>query len=118
MKINYVKSKNIQNFEHLINSLETQKIKEWLNEDDELRALLLSQEKNSQAQQQSNWSPSYFPSNEYIKFILNNTAWIELDGRKYASNKIIKYGKLKNKIDGFYGISEQELIKYLGVDIA
>lgn len=117
MNINYLTSKNIQNFNILIETLNTQEIKEWLSNDEKLRTLLFSQERCSHAQQQSNWSPSCFPSNAYIKFILNNTPWIELEGEKYAPNKIIKYGKLKNKIPGFYGISEQELIKYIGTDI-
>ncbi|WP_443738883.1 hypothetical protein [Treponema sp.] len=117
MNINYLTSKNIQNFNILIKTLSTQEIKEWLNNDEKIRALLFSQECDSHAKQQSNWNPSYFPSSAYIKYILNNTPWIELEGKKYAPNKIIKYGKLKNKIPGFYGISEQELIKYLGTDI-
>lgn len=116
--VNYITSFKIENFEKLISVLSTEEIKEWFSKDNVLKNFLLSEECNSKAYQQSNWSPDYFPSNAYLKYILNNTPWIEFDGKKYPPCKIIKNAKIKNKINGFYGISENELRQYLGDDIA
>lgn len=117
ININYLHSKSIENFAELIKSLDTKDIVDWLDKDEKLRNLLTSQETSSYAQQQSNWSPWYFYSNAYIKFILNTVPWIEFNGKKYSPNHIIKYEKLKDKVIGYYGISEQNLTKYLGKDI-
>lgn len=117
ISINYLFSKTIDNLEKLISSLETKEITDWIIKDENFRNLIISQEANSYAKQQSNWSPWYFQSNAYIKYILNTTAWIELNGTKYPPCRIIKYEKLKDKINGYYGISEQELINFLGKDV-
>ena len=116
--INYLKTMSINNFKELLRSLSTAEIIDWLSSDNDLRNLLFSQERESTANQQSNWTPTYFYSNEYIKYILNTTPWIEISEKKYPPCKIIKYEKLKDRIDGYYGISEAELSKCLGKDIA
>lgn len=117
ININYLHSKTIENFAELIKSLDTKNIVEWLYKDEKLRNLLTSQEAGSYAQQQSNWSPWHFASNAYIKFILNTIPWIELNGKRYSPSHIIKYERLKDKVVNYYGISEQNLTKYLGKDI-
>lgn|GEM_PF-2586781 len=117
--IKYLNSKTIDNFEELIRSLDTEEIKEWLCGDAKLKRLILDDEKDEECylNQNSRWYPIYFPANTYIKFVLNNTAWIKLKGKKYPPSKIIKYEKIGNKVEGYYGISEQALIKYLGKEI-
>lgn len=117
ININYLHSKTIENFIELIMTLDTKDIVDWLDKDEKLRNLLTSQENGSYAKQQANWSPWNFASNAYIKFILNTVPWIELNGKKYSPSHIIKYEKLKDKVAGYYGIYEQNLIKYLGKDI-
>ncbi len=117
MNINYLHSKTIENFAELITTLDTKEIVEWLHKDEKLRNLLTSQEVGSYAQQQSNRYPRYFASNAYIKFILNTTPWIELNGKRYSPSHIIKYEKLKDKVASYYGISEKDLTKQLGKDI-
>ena len=117
ININYLNSKTIDNIENLIQTLDTKEIKTWIANDEELKNLILSKEMSSDANQNSAWYPRYFLSNAYIKFILNTTPWIELGGKKYPPCNIIKSEKIKNNIDGYYGISERELIQYLGKDI-
>lgn len=117
ININYLYSKTIENFSELIKTLDTKDIVMWLDKDEKLRNLLTSQENGSYAQQQSNWSQLYFASNAYIKFILNTIPWIELNGKKYSPSHIIKYERLKDKVANYYGISEQNLTKYIGKDI-
>lgn len=117
IKINYLYSNTIDNFEILIKKLDTKEIVEWFSKDEKINNLIKSLEEKSYAQQQSNWYGKHFPSNAYIKFILNTTPWIELNGKRYAPCKIIKYEKIKDKIEGYFGISEQELTKHLGKDI-
>ena len=95
ININYLHSKSIENFTELIKTLDTKDIVDWLDKDEKLRNLLTSQENGSYAKQQANWSPLYFASNAYIKFILNTVPWIEFNGKKYSPNHIIKYEKLK-----------------------
>jgi len=112
-----VDSKTIKNFEMLISDLPTEEIVRWLTSDEKIKTLITSQEKRSSAYQQSNWAPKPFPSNAYIRYVLNNTPWIELDGQKYSPNQIVKYDKLGNLLPGFYGISEQKLASLLGQDI-
>lgn len=112
-----VDSKTIKNFEMLISDLPTEEIVRWLTSDEKIKTLITSQEKRSSAYQQSNWAPKPFPSNAYIRYVLNNTPWIELDGQKYSPNQIVKYDKLGNLLPGFYGISEQKLVSLLGKDI-
>ncbi|HFP8315757.1 TPA: hypothetical protein ACG8B3_002898, partial [Enterococcus faecium] len=76
--------------------------------------LLSSVKKESSASQQSNWSGLYFNSNEYVKYILNKTAWIKIDGEKYSPRQIVLYEKLQAHVPGLYGVSEQSLMELLG----
>lgn len=115
--MNHLESFTIENFETLIKELDTKDIVEWLLKDSDLRSLILSPDNNSCVKQQSNYTGTFFPSNAYLKFILNTTPWILLDNIKYPPCKIIKYDKLKNKISDYYGISEQELIGKLDKQI-
>ena len=117
IKLNYLYSQAPQNFENLIKNLDTKEIVEWLSKDEKLKNLITSQEHKSYAKQQSNWSETWFSSNAYVKYVLNNTPWIKFGEKKYPPCKIIKYDKIKQQVDGYYGVSEQELIKYLGKDI-
>lgn len=112
--INYLTSKYISNFEELINKLDTADIVNWINQDEELTDLLSSVKKESSASQQSNWSGLCFYSNEYVKYILNKTPWIEIDGEKYSPRQIVLYEKLQAHVPGLYGVSEQSLIELLG----
>ncbi|EAA0055574.1 DUF3883 domain-containing protein, partial [Listeria monocytogenes] len=112
--INYLTSKYISNFEELIDKLDTKDIVNWLNQDEELTDLLSSVKKESSASQQSNWSGLYFNSNEYVKYILNKTAWIKIDGEKYSPRQIVLYEKLQAHVPGLYGVSEQSLMELLG----
>ncbi|HFP8327375.1 TPA: hypothetical protein ACG8H3_002901, partial [Enterococcus faecium] len=111
---NYLTSKYISNFEELIDKLDTKDIVNWLNQDEELTDLLSSVKKESSASQQSNWSGLYFNSNEYVKYILNKTAWIKIDGEKYSPRQIVLYEKLQAHVPGLYGVSEQSLMELLG----
>lgn len=115
--INYLTTKRIENIEELISRLDTSEIVEWVRTDEELRELLYSNRKESNVKKQSNWNGVYFYSNEYIKYVLNTTPWIQLDDKKYAPEKIVKYKKLKGKIPGIYGISEQDLLELVGHDL-
>lgn len=115
--INYLTCKNIKNFKELIGKLDTKDIVNWLNQDEELKNLLSSEKKESSASQQSNWSGFYFYSNEYVKYILNKTPWIEIDGEKYSPRQIVLYENLKAHVPGLYGVSEQSLIELLGQHI-
>ena len=112
--INYLTSKYISNFEELIDKLDTKDIVNWLNQDEELTDLLSSVKKESSASQQSNWSGLYFNSNEYVKYILNKTAWIKIDGEKYSPRQIVLYEKLQAHVPELYGVSEQSLMELLG----
>ena len=115
--INYIHSKSIQNYNDLISSLTMHEIKEWIFKDNTLKSLLDSSEKESKAWQQQNWRPEYFPSNAYIKYVLNTTKWIEIDGKKYSPSEIVLYEELGDKIEGIYGISSEKLEKILWNDI-
>lgn len=117
LNLNYLYSKAPENFETLIKNLDTSEIVKWLTNDEKLKNLIMSQEQNSYAKQQSNWSENRFDSNAYVKYVLNTTPWIKIGEKKYPPCKIIKNDKIKQHVDGFYGISEQELIKLLGRDI-
>lgn len=105
IKINYLHSYAVKNFENLISTLSTDEIVEWLSRDFKLKnfiiSFIISEEKDSYAQYGN--SKRFFPSNAYIKFILNTSPWIELAGKKYPPCKIIKYGKLKDSVEGYYG---------------
>ncbi len=111
---NYLTSKDIRNFKELIGKLDTKDIVNWLNQDEELTDLLSSVKKESSASQQSNWNGFSFYSNEYVKYILNKTPWIEIDGEKYSPRQIVLYEKLKAHVPGLYGVSEQSLMELLG----
>lgn len=115
--INYLKSKAIANFEKLIRELSTAEIVEWIKQDEELNDLLSSKQRTSNARQQSNWNGLDFYSNEYIKFVLNTTSWVEFNEKKYAPQQIVKYDKLKDNVAGIYGVAEQDLLGYLGNDV-
>lgn len=115
--INYLTSKSIENFEELILKLETTEIMNLFALDRELHDLLISTKQESNAKQQSNRTGNFFDSNEYIKFILNNTPWITLGGIKYSPNQIVIYDKLGSNIPNLYGINKQEIIKIVGEDL-
>ena len=117
INLNYLYSKAPENFEDLIRNLDTKEIVEWLSKDEKLKNLITSQESGSYAKQQSNWSETRFDSNAYVKYVLNNTPWIKFGEKKYPPCRIIKYDRIKQQVDGYYGVSEQELINYLGRDI-
>lgn len=116
--VNYVSSKNIDNFEQLISSLSMEEIKEWLSKDTKLKEALYSEEKTSTVKQQFSRPVFYFSGNEYIKYVLNTTPWIEFEQKKYAPFHIVMYEELKNKIDNIYGISTEKLEDKLGEDIS
>jgi hypothetical protein len=115
--INYLTTKSIENIENLISNLNTSEIVEWVSNDEELRELLYSDRKESNATQQSNWYGVYFNSNEYIKYVLNTTPWIQFDGNKYSPQQVVKYDKLKANVQDLYGISEQDLLEVVGNDL-
>lgn len=115
--INYLETYSIDNFKQLLSTLTTDEIVELLTENLPLSSLILSTERLSTVKQQSNWTPSYFNSNEYVLYVLNNTGWIEIQGKKYSPKDIIKYGKLSNKLESLYGIQEKALIDLLSEDI-
>ena len=115
---NYLTSYTIENFQKLISTLSTKEIKIWFEKDIELRNFLLSQEEKSTVKSASNYYPNYFHSNAYLKYILNNTSWIELKGKKYPPCKIIKNARLGDNVDGVFGISESELKQNIGETIA
>lgn len=117
MNINYLETYSIENFKKLLEELSTKEVVELITKDESLSTLIFTNEKLSSARQQSNWSSQYFNSNEYVLYTLNNTRWIEIEGKKYAPNEIIKYGKLKNKIENIFGIQEKDLIALLDENI-
>jgi len=114
--INYLTTKSIENIENLISNLNTSEIVEWFSNDEELRELLYSNRNESNASQQSNWNGVYFNSNEYIKYVLNTTPWIQFDGNKYSPQQVVKYDKLKANVHALYGMSEQDLLEVVGND--
>ena len=115
--VNYMETFSIENFTQLLLKLTTKEIVELLTKDYSLSSLILSTERQSLVKERSNWSPTYFNSNEYVLYVLNNTKWIEIEGKKYSPKDIIKYGKLKGRLDSLYGIQEKELIALLDDDI-
>ncbi|RBP01220.1 protein NO VEIN domain-containing protein [Rossellomorea aquimaris] len=115
--INYLTTKSIENIENLISKLNTSEIVEWVAKDEELRVLLYSNKKDSNIKQQTNWSGMYFNSNEYIKYVLNTTQWIEFNGNKYSPQQVVKYDKLKANVQDLYGIFEQDLLEFVGNDL-
>lgn len=115
--INYLTTKGIENIENLVSTLNTSEIVEWFGNDEELRELLYSNRKKSNAKQQTNWSGLYFNSNEYIKYVLNTTPWIQFNGIKYSPQQVVKYDKLKANVKDLYGISEQDLLEVVGNDL-
>jgi len=112
--INYLTVKTIDHIESLISELNTSEIVEWINSDEKLLELLHSNRKESNARQQSNWNGLDFNSNEYIKYVLNTTPWIQFDGIKYSPQQIVKFEKLKANVPALYGISEQDLLEVVG----
>ena len=115
--INYLTTKSIENIENLISNLNTSEIVKWVSNDEELRELLYSNRKESNAKQQTNWNGVYFNSNEYIKYVLNTTPWIQFEGNKYSPQQVVKYDKLKANVQDLYGISEQDLLEVVGNDL-
>lgn len=116
--INYLFVKNIDNLESILQKLTTKEIVQWFNDDVDLDNLMKSNDKNGYYAHKSNTTKYYINSNAYIKYVINNTKWIEINNVKYSPNQIVKYSKLDNKISGYYGISENALINILGEDIA
>ena len=112
--INYLAAPYIDGFEQTLRSLETKEVTQWITEDRALYNLIVSRGQAGYYAHSSNSSGWPMDANEYILFTLNTTKWIEIEGKKYAPNDIVKYPKLKDKIDGIYGISEPRLIEVLG----
>lgn len=102
------------NFEELIDSLDTLIVCEWFNNDPYLSNILSSAEEKSFGRVRNKSFPEYFKSNEYILYILNNTKWIMINGIKYSPKDIIMFEKMSNIVDGFYGISKTSLTKVVG----
>ncbi len=117
LSINYIETFTIDNFRELLEELTTGEIVELLSNDLSLSSMILSTEKQSTVKQQINWYPSYFNSNEYVLYVLNTSKWIEIEGKRYSPKDIIKYGKLKNKLNSIYGIQERDMINILSEDI-
>ena len=111
--INYLSVMYIDGFERALNTLSTEEVVQWITQDDDLHNLILSYEKRGYFNQSSRTNPIFIYSNEYILYILNKTKWIQIGQAKYSPKDIVKYPKLKNKIDGIYGIAEAELYKML-----
>lgn len=112
--INYISAKYIDGFEEAISLLDTKEVAKWITDDIDLYNLITSREKEGKYSNKRTDYGHFIYSNEYITYILNITQWIKIGDKKYSPNEIVKYPKLKDKIDGIYGISEQELIKVLG----
>lgn len=115
--INYLLLQNIDDLELILKRLTTKDIVQWFNEDVNLDNLIKSTEKNGYYAYRSNTTRHSIRSNEYVKYVINNTKWIEINNVKYSPNQIIKYSKLEDKIYGYYGISESDLISILGENI-
>lgn len=116
--INYLKTKTIDNFTNTLKRLSTKEIVQWFKEDENFNKLMtLSEDYGCYYSNKSNTAQHPIKSNEYIKYLLNTTKWIELGDNKYSPNQIVKYSRLKNKINDYYGISETALIELLGKNI-
>lgn len=115
--VNYITTKCVDGFEDALKVLDTSEVVQWIASDIELYNLIVSSEKTWLSSQKSKYSKIPIYDNEYIRFVLNNTKWIKIGDKKYSPNQIVKYYKLKDKIDGIYGISERELINVLGKQI-
>lgn len=110
----YIYSFSCDNFEELVQSLDTEKIIQWISSDNYLSSIIPSIEDNSYAQLQSNSYHEKFRSNAYILYVLNSTKWININGIKYAPVDIILFEKLSDLIQGFYGMSRTNLRKLVG----
>ncbi len=110
----YIYSFSCDNFEELIQTLDTEKIIRWITSDNYLSSIIPSIEENSYAQLQSNSYHEKFRSNAYILHILNSTKWININGSKYAPVDFILFEKLSDSVQGFYGISRTNLRKLVG----
>jgi len=110
----YVHSYSCDNFENLIETLDTDVILQWINADNFLSAIIPAIEENSYAKLQVNSYQEKFKSNAYIIYILNEVKWININGEKYAPKDFVLYEKLSNTIKGFYGISRTNLRKLVG----
>lgn len=115
--INYLyKIKKIDNFQSILKNLTTSDIVQWFNQDEKFKNLMMSNEKGYFSNR-FNSEQYMIDSCEYVRYILNNTEWIELGDIKYSPKQIVKYSKLDNKIKDLYGISENALIDLLGKNI-
>ena len=112
--INYIKAMYIDCFEEVVSSLDTKEVAQWITDDIDLYNLITSYGKEGKYSNKRTDYGHPIYSNEYIVYVLNSTKWINIGDKKYSPNDIVKYPKLKDKIDGIYGISEQDLIKELG----
>ncbi len=115
--INYLVVKTIDNLQNILQKLSTDEIVQWIERDINLNNLIQANDNFGYFSQKSNTYRTHINSNEFVKYLFNNTSWIELDGKKYAPNHIVKYSKLGNKINGIYGISENDLINKLNKKI-
>lgn len=114
ININYLSAMYIDDFEQLVSSLDTKEITQWITDDLDLYNLITLRGKEGYYSYRNNTYKYPIYSNEYILYVLNTTKWIKIGEKKYSPKDIVKYPKLKDKIDGIYGISEQDLIKELG----
>lgn len=112
--LNYIDTYVINDLYNILNNLPTSDIVTWLNHDIVLSELLYSNRSSSHAKRQRNNTGQLFNDNTYLKYIFNNAKWVLIDGRKYSPNQIVLFKDLDNKIDGIYGISENNLMKIVG----
>lgn len=115
--VNYITTKCVDGFEDALKVLDTSEVVQWITSDIELYNLIVSTGMTGHFSQKINYYGTVIYDNEYICFILNNAKWIKVGDKKYAPNEIVKYSKLKDKIDGIYGISERELINILNKQV-
>lgn len=114
--INYLEAKKIDGFQKILERLSTEEIVEWFKSDAELRNLIILDEAGGFYAQRSNSAKNIIKSNEYIKWVINKTKWIELGGEKYSPKQIVKkYSKLEDKIPELYGVSPNCLEEKLGI---
>lgn len=111
--IYYISAMYIDGFEKTLAELDTKDVIRWITHDDDLCNLILSYEKSGYFSHKINSLRTPIYTNEYIRFALNRTKWIKIGDKKYSPSDIVKNAKLKDKIDGIYGIAEHELIALL-----
>ena len=112
--MNYISTMYINSFQEAVSTLDTMEVAQWITDDIDLYNLITSYGKEGKySNKRTDYGHAIY-SNEYIVYVLNSTKWIKIEDKKYSPQDIVKYHKLKDKVDGIYGISEQDLIKALG----